>query len=139
MVEHYLLMVIHNNGVDMKQFEISELDKLSALSFANIFNVNDEPKLGPTFKTYSINRTLNFTDLNDTTTTNNSLFIPYKVIAEDNWTIISFKFYQTIELWWLIAKVNNIADPTVDPIVGSTIKILKSDVVNQILSVLREE
>lgn len=123
----------------MKQFEISELDKLSALSFANIFNVNDEPKLGATFKTYSINRTVNFTDLDNSTTTSNALFIPYKVIASDNWTIISYKFYQTIELWWLIAKVNNISDPTVDPIVGTTIKILTSDVVNQILSVIREE
>lgn len=123
----------------MKQFEIPELDKLSALSLANIFNVNDEPKLGSTFKTYSINRTVNFTDLDNSTTTSNALFIPYKVIANDNWTIISYKFYQTIELWWLIAKVNNIADPTVDPIVGTTIKILTSDVVNQILSVIREE
>ena len=122
----------------MKQFEIPELDKLSALSFANIFNVNDEPKLGATFKTYSINRTVNFTDLDDTTTTNNALFIPYKVIENDNWTIISYKFYQTIELWWLIAKVNNIADPTEDPIVGRTIKVLTADVVNQILSTIRE-
>ncbi len=123
----------------MKQFEIPELDKLSALSLANIFNVNDEPKLGATFKTYSINRTVNFTDLDTSTTTNNALFIPYKIIANDNWTIISYKFYQTIELWWLIAKVNNIANPTEDPVVGTTIKILTSDVVNQILSVIREE
>lgn len=123
----------------MKQFEISELEKLSALSFANIFHVNDEPKLGSTFKTYSINRTVNFNDLNNKSTTNNALFIPYKVIANDNWTIISYKFYQTIELWWLIAKVNNISNPTEDPVVGTTIKILSSDVVNQILAILREE
>ena len=123
----------------MKQFEISELDKLSALSFANIFSVNDEPKLGATYKTYNINRTVNFLDLDNSSTLNNALFIPYKVLANDNWTIISFKFYQTIELWWLIAKVNNIANPTEDPIVGTTIKILTSDVVNQILSVIRED
>ena len=122
----------------MKQFEIPELEKLSALSFANIFNVNDEPKLGSTFKTYSINRTVNFNDLNDKSTTNNALFIPYKVIANDNWTIISFKFYQSIELWWLIAKVNNITNPAEDPVVGTTIKILSSDVVNQILAIIRE-
>ena len=123
----------------MKQFEVPELEKLSALSFANIFNVNDEPKLGSIFKTYSINRTLNFPELDNSSTTNNALFIPYTVIANDNWTIISYKFYQTIELWWLIAKVNNIKDPTVDPVVGSEIKILSSDVVNQILGIMREQ
>lgn len=122
----------------MKQFEIPELEKLSALSFANIFHVNDEPKLGSNFKTYSINRTINFNDLNNKSTTNNALFIPYKVIANDNWTIISYKFYQTIELWWLIAKVNNIKNPTEDPVVGTTIKILASDVINQVLGIVRE-
>jgi len=122
----------------MKQFEISELESISALNFANIFNVYDEPKLGATFKTYNINRTLNFTDLDKTSTDNNGLFTPHRVESGDTWTTLSFKFYQTIELWWLVAKVNNIIDPTEDPTIGSVIRILKSDTVNDILTSIRE-
>lgn len=123
----------------MKQFEVPELETITALNFANLFNVYDEPKLGITYKTYSINRTLNFTDLDSTSTENNSLFTPYKVQSGDTWTTLSYKFYQTIELWWLIAKVNNIANPTIDPEIGSTIRILKADTINQIIQTIREE
>lgn len=122
----------------MKQFEIAELEKISALNFANIFNVNDEPKLGVNYKTYNINRTLNFLDLDESSTDNNALFESYRVNSGDTWTIISFKFYQTIELWWLVCKINNVIDPTTDPIVSKKIKVLKSSVVNEILTSIRE-
>ena len=122
----------------MKQFEISELESISPLNFANLFNVYDDPELGSTHKTYSINRTLNFSDLDNKSTDNNALFTPHTVQSGDTWTTLSYKFYQTIELWWLVAKINNIADPTEDPTVGTQIRILKSDIVNQIIQTIRE-
>jgi nucleoid-associated protein YgaU len=122
----------------MKQFEISELEDISALNFANCFNVYDEPKLGVSYKTYNINRTMTFPDLDDSSTNNNSLFVKYLVEVGDTWTTISFKFYQNIELWWLVAKVNNIIDPSKDPITGTFIRILKGEFVNQTLQEMSE-
>jgi hypothetical protein len=123
----------------MKQFEVPELEDISTLNFANIFNVYDEPKLGSTYKTYNINRTINFLDLDSNSTDNNSLFVKYLVQSGDSWSTISYKFYQTIELWWLVTKVNNFNNPTIDPVVGTNIRVLKSDFVNQILQTMSED
>jgi hypothetical protein len=122
----------------MKQFEISELEEISTLNYANIFNVFDEPKLGVNFKTYSINRSLNFYGTNEASADNSSLFTPYLVVYSDTWATISFQFYQTIELWWLVCKINNIVNPTIDPVIGKTIKVLDSSIVNTILRQIRE-
>ena len=123
----------------MKQFEVTELEDISTLNFANIFHVYDEPKLGVSYKTYNINRSLNFLELDNNSTETNSFFTPYRVTLGDSWSTISFKFYQTIELWWLVAKINNITNPTIDPPIGAVIKVLKSEMVNEILQAVRED
>lgn len=122
----------------MKQFEIQELEDISNMNIANLFNVFDEPELGVNFKTYSINRTVNFLDLDERSTKNSTVFSLYKVELQDTWMLISYKFYGTYELWWILAKVNNVIDPTLDIVVGTEIRILNDDIVNQVLQTIRE-
>lgn len=40
----------------------------------------------------------------------NSAFTTYHTNAEEPWTVISYRHYGRIDLWWLIASINNITD-----------------------------
>jgi len=72
-----------------------------------------------------------------------SIFLPDKLderaltymnIQESQpWTLISFKAYQTIELWWLILLTNKLYNPFKLPAAGSTIKLIKPNYVPGIL------
>lgn len=51
----------------------------------------------------------------------------------DNWYSLSYRYYGTTQLWWLILIANNISDAFEDIQAGTEIKILKSNVVSDIL------
>lgn len=70
-------------------------------------------------------------DLSDNGST---LFQIYTVCAKDTYQTISYKFYGTVQLWWLIAKMNGITDATILPKVGTNIKILSSEFLNTVLN-----
>ena len=57
----------------------------------------------------------------------------YKCTKGDTWTNISYRYYNTIKLWWLICKFNNIKNPFSDLIEGKVIKIPTNELVNQII------
>ena len=57
----------------------------------------------------------------------------YQITEGDQWTLISYKFYGSIELWWAICKFNQINDPLFMPDVGTYIKIPKKEIVLQII------
>lgn len=61
-------------------------------------------------------------------------FDEYLANETDNLFHISQKKYDTIHLWWLIGYINKIYDPFF--IEGKTLKILKSDIVGQILEIV---
>jgi nucleoid-associated protein YgaU len=84
--------------------ELTDNKKLNKYDFANLFNVVE---LGE--KSYfNISKTISFAN-NDTILP--SYYTTYKIKATDSWTGISFQFYNTIKLWWLICKFNNINNP----------------------------
>lgn len=57
----------------------------------------------------------------------------YMTTPGDTWTLISHKHYNQIELWWLIAGINQI-DDTFTPIqTGTELKIPTPDYTRQIL------
>lgn len=58
-------------------------------------------------------------------------FENYHTTAKDNLFHISYKFYDTVNLWWIIAYINKLSDPFF--IEGKNLKILKKEVVGQIL------
>jgi hypothetical protein len=128
---------LHYGGImSQKQNDIPELETLDPNNFANIFNVYDDPSLGTGYKTYSINRTLNFLGMNDSASddTSNTFFKKYTIENSDTWTSLSYAFYGTISLWWLIAKSNNITNPTIDPVPGVIIRILNREHVPELLT-----
>lgn len=81
-------------------------------------------------KVYNINDsvTLNFLDPSD------SLVSIYLVGDKDTFQTISYKFYGTTRLWWLIARLNGVEDAFSRPKSGSYLKILNSSLLSIISS-----
>ena len=110
----------------MKQNQISNLPTLEAENLENIFNVYQDDN-GAYF--YNLLQTVVFPQnlpLN--------LFTTYVTGYGDTWPLISFKFYNTPNLWWVILLANNILDATKIMPPGSPIGIPKIEVVKEILS-----
>ncbi len=120
----------------MKHFEIDGINTiLSDESLANVFNVYDESKLGNNYKTYSINRTFNFSNID---VASSALISKYQVQLNDSWTSIAYRLYQQESLWWIICKVNGIVDPMQTPIEGTIINFLKPQYVNSIINMIKQ-
>jgi hypothetical protein len=50
---------------------------------------------------------------------------------------ISFKFYDTTKLWWLLCKFNDIKNPFSELEAGQIIRVPKQEIVNSILNILK--
>lgn len=113
-----------------KEFVQTKL--LNQYDFANLFNV---VKLGE--KSYfNICKTITFENVNDVPP---SLYYLYTLNETDSWTGISYKFYETIRLWWLICKFNNIIDPFKELTTGKIIKVPSLDFAKQILRIIETQ
>lgn len=112
----------------MKQNQIQdkEVMKLVAQQLENLFHVYQNEN-GQYY--YNITRTVNFPDDLDT-----RLFDEYVTIRKDTWPLISWKHYKSVKLWWLIPAVNNIENPIILPTPGTVLKILKVQIVRDVLS-----
>lgn len=110
----------------MKQNLITDLPNLRNENYENIFNV------------YTDENNQYYYNLLQTVTIPTNLppgyFLEYSVIYGDTWPLISYKQYKTPNLWWVIVSVNNIIDPTQQPVPGTAIKTLKNRAVSIILS-----
>ena len=110
----------------MKKYSKIKLD-LDQYNFANLFNIIDLNE-----KSYfNLCKTIyfNYVDRNN--------YNNYKIVEGDSWTGISYKFYDTIKLWWLICKFNDIKNPFEELVPGKVIKILKSEYINNILNTIK--
>jgi hypothetical protein len=110
----------------MYQNNIQDLPRLKRSNYENIFNVYTDED-GRYY--YNLLQTVvipkNLPD---------GYFEDYDVRYGDTWPFISYKKYGNPNIWWIITDVNNIADATVIPEPGSTLKILKADSVKLILN-----
>jgi nucleoid-associated protein YgaU len=79
-------------------------------------------------------RTVNIFPANDS-----SVEEEYVVENGDTWVYISHKFYNTMDLWWLVCEYNQIKNPTQLPEAGKKIKILKSDFVWTIITEINRQ
>lgn len=100
--------------------------KIDMYDFANLFNVVE---LGNK-SYYNINNTIRFENIDYMP---ENLYTNYEITLADTWTNISYRFYKTIKLWWLICKFNGIENPLTDLIPGKIIKIPNENVVHEIL------
>ena len=119
-----------------KIFQIQGLeDFIGGFDLANIFNVENDKTLNDPYQlTYNINNTLVFKNMAETPASYFTTYIPRNL---DAWPLISYNEYGTTRLWWLICKVNNIADPTQEPYEFEWLKLLKKQKVNEILNQFR--
>ena len=116
----------------MKQYEITDTPEITEENFANLFNVY---KRGKDILTYSINKGLYFSNTDNLAP---GTFELYVCQERDTWSTISYQYYDTIELWWLICKINQITDPVAQsPIPGDEIKLLSKDLASGVLQELK--
>lgn len=111
----------------MKHNDIQDapsLQKIPPEALENIFNVYVD---GQNEYYYNILRTVNFEGLENLEAT---YFDIHVFNEEDSWTVLSFKYYGTTRLWWLICKVNNIFNPFENPEIGTKLIILKPELVH---------
>ena len=110
-----------------KQNNIPDLPKLSIYRYENFFNIYNDKDSGVRF--YNLLRNINIFPATDT-------YVEEDYIIEygDTWGYISYKQYDTMDLWWLICAYNQIENPILMPEEGTKIKILKSQYVYPILS-----
>jgi hypothetical protein len=119
------------NQTPQLQSEISSLPNLESFRYENIFNVyqNDNNNYF-----YNILAKTSFpADLEqayyDTYT------VPY---GDMPYTLISYKLYGTILLWWLICSVNNVQNPVFSPPAGTKLKYLTPAYVRLVVSQLQD-
>jgi nucleoid-associated protein YgaU len=108
------------------QNDIPNLPNLPQSRYENIFNVYQDEN-----KNY-------FYNLLQTVVIPNNLpanyFTTYRVTYGDTLPFISYKVYGRTDLWWLIAKVNNITNPTIELEPITTLKVIVPNIVSTILA-----
>jgi hypothetical protein len=115
----------------MKQNEIKELPDLSIYRYENFFNIyEDEDKN----KFYNLLRSINIFPAEDS-----SIEDEYVITPNDTWILISYKYYGTIYLWWLVCEYNRITNPVIVPETGTILKLLKKDLVWNVISNLNKQ
>lgn len=116
---------------NMKQSEFKDLPELSFYRYENFFNIYTEDN---GMKFYNLLRSINVFPANDSIAEDE-----YLVALNDTWMLISYKYYGTIHLWWLVCDYNRIQDPTKIPEPGTKIKLLKKDFVWSVITSLKEQ
>lgn len=111
----------------MKQNDINDLALLETSRFENIFDIY-QSDTGEYY--YNLLNTINYNTKNMPVDT----YFLYNVIQGDSYNLISYKVYKTINLWWLVCAVNDIQDPTKLPSPGTSLRILNTNLVINILT-----
>ena len=68
---------------------------------------------------------------------NPDMYYDYIVLEDDCWTNISYKNYNTPELWWLICKFNDVKNPFTELEAGKIIKIPSVELKDWILDMIQ--
>lgn len=115
----------------MKQYEIKNF-KTAYNDMGNLFNVYQDEDGNYSF---SINRTLNL----GTDQMYDGFYSTYELEEDMFLTTLSYRFYKTIDLWWLICKTNGISDPTLKIAAGTRLKIPSSQVAKFVVDEIRKK
>ena len=109
-----------------KQNQISELPRLSPELMENAFKVYYDKSFG---HYYNLLETIVFPQNLPPT-----FFDVYETQYNDTWPLISYKSYNTPNLWWIILLANNINNPTKKLEVGTELLIPTISTVKLILN-----
>jgi hypothetical protein len=103
--------------IGLFQNQIKELPALNRYRYEKIFRVYKDKGV---HYFYNILQALHLPDQVDETKV---YYITVK--QKEPWTMISFRAYRTIELWWLLCLINKIYNPLLFPASGTTLKVLR--------------
>jgi hypothetical protein len=115
----------------MKQNDLTNLPRLSPYRYENFFNLYTE-KNNELF--YNLIKSVNIFQSN-----NSDIEETYTIKPRDTWILISFHYYNTIDLWWLVCTYNQINNPLSMPEAGTTIKLLNKSYVGYVLEELNRQ
>ena len=107
--------------------------RLTMGSRLNVYNILFETR----DNTYFLNIFRTFA-VNDNIKENNVYFDVYYAEEEDWWDNISYKYYDTERLWWLVCEMNDVVNPYEDLDPGQRIKILKEGYLYNVFKNLTE-
>lgn len=119
-----------NSLIDKGIFPDS-VSKLDNYDFSNLFNVVNKGE-----KSYfNLCKGIYFDNVNEMTSED---VVDYIILDDDSWTSISYKFYNTYKLWWLICKFNGITNPFYEIIPGKVIKVPSKQLVDVIIETIKK-
>lgn len=108
----------------------SDTSLLDKYDFSNLFNVVNKGE-----KSYfNLCKNIYFDNVNEMSSND---VTDYIILEDDSWTSISYKFYNTYKLWWLICKFNGISNPFYDIIPGKKIKIPSKEMADTIMDIIK--
>jgi len=113
----------------MKQNQTKGLPVLDSENYENIFNVYQESN-GMHY--YNLLQTVVFPK-----NLPPGMFDSYAVGHGDTWPLISYKTYNTPNLWWLIVLANEIDNPVLQPEPGTFLFIPNEGIVKEILNEIK--
>ena len=116
--------------MDLSQYNTYTKQNLSNSSQLKMFTILDDVLNNTYYLNIFRSYIINTSALNDS-----SSYETYEVENEDWFDNISFKFYNTPSLWWVICIVNNIVNPFEELESGQILRILKG---THIYSILKE-
>lgn len=100
---------------------------LSQFQYENIFKLGvEDDKVW-----YNLLNTINIPD-----NINQNIYTYIKPLPSDTWTNISYIYYNTTELWWLIALINKVYNPWIMP---KILKIIKPEYIDIIIDNIQHQ
>jgi len=101
-----------------------DLSNVSQLKLFNILQDEDGTKLQNIWRSYSLNETI----------TEETIFYQlYEMQDQDWWENISYQFYGTPNLWWVLCIMNNVENPFENVEPGQDTKILRNRYIYQLI------
>jgi len=115
----------------MYQNKIKDLPKLASDNYENIFQIYQDEN-----ERYYYNILQN---INIPTNLPGGYYNEYLIKYGDTWPLISYRVYETPNLWWIVLAANNIINPVNLPEQGTIIKVFKTSVVRTILTEIQSQ
>lgn len=120
-----------NELIKNNVFDKNYTQKLDNYNFANLFNVVNKGKNSY----FNLCRSIYFNVDN----IDPSLIDIYEIAEGDTWTNISYRYFGTIKLWWLICKFNNIKNPFKELETGKFLKIPTKELMESIINIIQSK
>lgn len=105
--------------------EVNELRRIDLTRYESIFQVAKNGK----YFFYNILKKINIPD-----TIDKDYYFEITTNSITPLTTLSFNYYNTQDLWWLICITNNIQNPINNIEVGTKLKILNRDIVDNVIT-----